>query len=287
MIYVFFNPLSNNNKGTFAEKEIAKIFSNKEIEFSDITTLQNIMQKIDTLSEDDQIIIAGGDGTLTRFVNDIYEHKPKQQIYFYPSGSGNDFFNDIKDSCDIVNNLVPLEEYIKSLPEVTVNGITRKFVNGIGIGIDGFCCEEGDKIRGTTNKKVNYTSIALKGLLYKFTPSNAKVTIDGVTKNYKKVWLAPTMLGKYYGGGMKIAPNQNRLNKDNLVTNVVLHNASRLGILFNFSSVFKGTHSKLTKIVDFNIGHEISVEFNKPQALQIDGETIRNVSSYSVKFLRD
>ena len=34
--------------------------------------------------------------------------------------------------------------------------------------MDGYCCEEGDKHRAVSDKPVNYTTIAIKGLLYKF-----------------------------------------------------------------------------------------------------------------------
>lgn len=284
MIHVLLNPLSNNKKGQNAELELKKIFVDKEISFTDITSLKNAADFCKKLKKTDTIIISGGDGTLTRFADDIYSENLKQKVFLYPKGSGNDFLHDIKDKCNFQNNLIPLNDYISNLPVVTVNGVTRYFINGIGMGLDGFCCEEGDKIRSKSDKKVNYTTIALKGFFGKFHPYNAKVTVDGVTKEYNNVWLAPTMLGRYYGGGMMIAPSQNRLNKEHTLTNVVLSTKSRLKILLNFPKIFKGTHTVLTDILDFRTGHEIKVEFDKPTSLQIDGETIRKVRTYSVKF---
>lgn len=284
MIHVLLNPLSNNKKGQNAELELKKIFVDKEISFTDITSLKNAADFCKNLKKTDTIIISGGDGTLTRFADDIYSENLKQKVFLYPKGSGNDFLHDIKDKCNFQNNLIPLNDYISNLPVVTVNGVTRYFINGIGMGLDGFCCEEGDKIRSKSDKKVNYTTIALKGFFGKFHPYNAKVTVDGVTKEYNNVWLAPTMLGRYYGGGMMIAPSQNRLNKEHTLTNVVLSTKSRLKILLNFPKIFKGTHTVLTDILDFRTGHEIKVEFDKPTSLQIDGETIRKVRTYSVKF---
>ena len=66
------------------------------------------------------------------------------------------------------------------------------------------------KAAGKTD--INYAGIAIKGLLFKYKPRNAVVTVDGVTKTYKKVWLSPTMQGRYYGGGMIPTPNQGRLS---------------------------------------------------------------------------
>ena len=49
-----------------------------------------------------------------------------------------------------------------TIPEVTVEGKTYRFINGIGFGIDGYCCEEGDSQRAKSDKKINYTVIARK-----------------------------------------------------------------------------------------------------------------------------
>ena len=73
-----------------------------------------------------------------------------------------------------------------------VNGKTSYFLNGIGYGIDGYCCEKGDEIRQKSSKPVNYTMIALRGLIYDYQPTDAVVTVDGVKHVYHKCWLAPT-----------------------------------------------------------------------------------------------
>ena len=50
-----------------------------------------------------------------------------------------------------------------------------------------------------------------------------------------------------------------------------------------FPSIFKGEHLKHTKHAKVFTGKHITVEFDRPVALQIDGETILNVKSYEVK----
>lgn len=284
MIYVLINPLSNNGKGGLAEAELRDLFTGKELSFFDVTKYESAAEICKQAGADDEIIVAGGDGTLTHFVNDVYEMKLSQKISLYFCGSGNDFMNDVKDRVSIQNKLIPLNEFMKSLPKVTVNGMTRYFINGIGYGIDGYCCEEGDKVRATSDKPVNYTSIAIKGLLGKYKPRNATVTVDGETRTYKRVWLAPSMLGRFYGGGMMVAPAQDRLNKEKTLTNVVCHKGRKLKILMMFPNIFKGAHTKFSDIIDFRTGHSIQVEFDKPCALQIDGETVLNVKSYSVSY---
>ncbi|MBR5645574.1 MAG: hypothetical protein IKX23_02920 [Treponema sp.] len=283
MINVFFNFLANNGD-SFKEKEkISKMFEKEQVDFYEAALIGNYYEKIKTLKKNDIIIIAGGDGTLNRFINDIYGKKISQKLFLYSCGTGNDFLNDIQKYLKIENNLVPLEDFIKSLPVVKVNGMEKYFINGIGYGIDGYCCEQGDIQRDKSPKKVNYTKIAIMGMLGGYKTTDAKITVDGKVYEYKNVWLAPSMMGRFYGGGMMIAPDQDRFNKEKTITCVVCFEKSKLKLLMNFPKIFKGEHTKLPMIKIFE-GHNIKVEYNRPVALQIDGETIRNVSSYEASY---
>ena len=284
MVYVFWNKESNNGKAAEAKAELEKVFEGQELNFFDVKEINNNAEICKDFNNSDKIIIAGGDGTLSRFVNDIYELHLTNEIYFYTCGTGNDFVNDVREKCEIKNNLIPMNEFLKSLPVVTVNNEKHYFINGIGYGIDGYCCEEGDKLRAVSDKPVNYAGIAIKGMLGKFKPCGGSVTVDGVTTRYKKIWLAPTMIGRFFGGGMKITPDQDRLNKEHLVSNCVFHDSGMLKTLMVFPSIFKGEHVSHKDIIEIKTGHEVKVEFDKPCALQIDGETYTNITSYSVSY---
>ena len=80
------------------------------------------------------------------------------------------------------------------------------------------------------------------------------------------------MKGRYYGGGMIIAPNQDRFN--DTVSVVVFKGKSKLKTLMIFPSIFKGEHIKKEKNVVIYTGKEITVRYEKPAALQIDGDGI-------------
>ena len=79
-----------------------------------------------------------------------------------------------------------------------------------------------------------------------------------------------------------VAPNQDRSNKTLSV--VVYMTMSKLKALIAFPSIFKGEHIKKEKMVKVFEGKEIEVKFDVPCALQIDGETVLNVSSYKVHY---
>ena len=175
----------------------------------------------DDINEIHRFYACGGDGTLNRFVNDIGDTELDNDIYYFAVGSGNDFLHDIGGSKYDKPRLI--NKYLKDLPTVNVNGREYRFINGIGYGIDGYCCEVGDRMRAESKKKINYTSIAIKGLLFHYHPTNATIIDDGKEHKYKKVWLAPTMNGRFYGGGMMPSPNQDRLSEHGEISVMVMH----------------------------------------------------------------
>lgn len=278
--YILYNPLSG--KGDCLENAMfLEVYIDDDVTYIDITRIKNYSVFISSLEADDYIIIAGGDGTLNRFINDTSSLSIPQEILYFPTGTRNDFACDLRKSA--YTNPFPINKYLEHLPTVEVKGKAYHFINAVGFGIDGYCCQVGDELRKQPDKKINYTSIAAKGLLGSFNPRNAKVTVDGSSYNYKKVWIAPTLNGRYYGGGMMAAPNQERLSEDQTISLMLFHGAGRLKTFCIFPTIFRGTHVKHKRQVAIFNGHEITVEFDRPTPLQIDGETILDVTSYTAR----
>lgn len=278
---ILYNPLSGGGHGEENARKIRFLLPEAQLDFADITEIGDYRLFFQQLPPERTLILAGGDGTLNRFLNDTQGLVMECPLLYFAAGSGNDFQRDVAEVYP--EGLVPLEGYIQGLPRVRVQGREYLFLNGIGYGIDGYCCQEGDRLREKKNKAPNYTVIAIKGLLFHYKPTGAEITVDGETKTYKKVWLAPTMHGRYYGGGMMPAPNQNRLSEDRTVSTMVFHSSGKLKTLMIFPSIFSGTHIRHEDVVEVRSGQDITVRFDRPTALQIDGETILNVTEYQVR----
>ncbi len=276
-LFVLYNPIAGDRNGQSAAENAASFIKDKECVYLDVTKVTDYKGFSNELAADDAILVCGGDGTLNRFVNNIYDLKLSQAIYYYATGSGNDFLRDL--GVSVEDCPVRIDRYLKNLPTVTVEGKSYHFLNGVGYGIDGYCCEVGDELR-KKGKKPDYTGIAIKGLLFHYKPTNAIVTVDGVTTTYKKVWIAPTMYGRYYGGGMMPVPDQDRNHPERGFAVMLMHNSGKLRTLCVFPSLFKGEHIKFKKRVQIIRGQDITVEFDRPVTLQIDGETIFNVKKY-------
>ena len=268
MKYYLYNPLANN--GIKPSIDLEKAINIVGLDYKKF---------FDELKPEDEVVLVGGDGTISHLIMELPDYEYKNNVYLLANGTGNDFMNDIEAPLD---KEVLLNEYLKNLPTVRVNGITRKFINNMGFGIDGYCCEEADKIKAVTpNKKIDYTAIAIKGLLFKFKPRHVKLTIDGKTYEYDNAWLAPTMKGRFYGGGMMVAPGQDR--KTDKLTVVVYACKSKLKSLITFPSIFEGKHVEKKDMVHVFTGNKVHVEYDSPCAAQIDGDTVLNVLEYDAE----
>lgn len=277
---VLYNPLSSTGKGEEKARRLINILGeNAHVEFQSLIDIEDKRAFLDQLPADTIPVITGGDGTLSRFVNEL-KGNPTRDIYYYPAGTGNDFLNDLGKTGDTEPFL--LNPYITDLPKIHFNGETHTFINGVGYGIDGYVCEEGDRIRKKTGKPINYTGTAVKGLLYAYKRTFATVTVDGKTMTFPYVWMTPTMLGRYFGGGMMCAPGQDRLNPEGTVSLMVMRCKSKIRTLLLFPSIFKGNHVRKTDIVSMFKGHEMYVKFDRPTALQIDGEVFSGITEYTV-----
>ena len=121
MKYYLYNPLSNNGiRPEFKE-------GSNVIEVIGL----NYQEFFNNLKSDDEVVLVGGDGTINYLINEIDTDNLKNNIYIKKSGTGNDFLVDLG---KVDEEEVLINDYLKNLPTVEVNGMKRKFINGIGYG---------------------------------------------------------------------------------------------------------------------------------------------------------
>ncbi len=278
MNYILYNPKANNENN-----DLNIVPGSEELEKRGVKKVSLIGLDVPSfckgLSPDERVLICGGDGTLHHFANNAYGLEFPCTVCALRSGTGNDFLNDIGQQGS--ENLIDIREHLKNLPEVEIKGEKRRCLNGVGLGVDGAVCRGVEEFKAKTNKKkANYTTIALDQLLRKYKRPTGRVTVDGVTHEYTDLWAISTMKGKYFGGGMMIAPGQSR--ESGKVSVMAMHGGSKPKTLAVFLKVFKGTHVKHTEMVEIFEGYDVTVEFDEPRDLQIDGEVYTDVSTYTV-----
>ena len=79
--YVLYNPLAGSGAGKDAAMQLRSAPS-EELEFRDITAVESYADFFDRIGPAAKVILAGGDGTLNRFLNDTAELALPNPIYY-------------------------------------------------------------------------------------------------------------------------------------------------------------------------------------------------------------
>jgi len=269
MYLIIHNPLSFNRKSKKTTAKIVKFFQKNNIPFNlrstfKIDDLAGFLKANPTITD---VVYCGGDGTINYMINHVNVTALKPNIHLAQSGSGNDFLRSLK----------PLKKANITIGEAKTDAGTVKFINGCGLGVDAAVCHyvNADKHKN----KLSYFINAFKGMST-FVPMQMTVEVDGVVHHYEKTFFAAIQNGRYFGGGMKIAPDADPSTDTYKV--VIGHSLSRALISFLFMTIYSGSHVKLKKYVTILEGKHIKVSVDSPQYFQADGEVMENVSSLTI-----
>jgi YegS/Rv2252/BmrU family lipid kinase len=210
----------------------------------------------------DAVVAVGGDGTVNEVVNGIFGYNTPLGIL--PVGRGNDFFHSLSNNRLIDIILRPFTE--TKLRMIDVGKINnRYFINVAGVGFDAFVADIAEPIRFLG--PIAYLSSALIGLFKnKGFPLNIKIDDKKFDMNALLVAIAN---GKYFGGGMKIAPDASPW--DGKFDVCLIENASKIEILKTLPKVYKGEHIFHPKV---RMMKARSIEIFSPYKFpaEVDGE---------------
>lgn len=277
MDILLFNPLSRNGR---KEKFIKSIVDHLEGKGNKVST-QNLLDITDvkafleTLDPHDRLILVGGDGTLNRLANKIYDLEYPNPLYMYQAGTGNDFIRSLKTK----EKVVLIKPYLKDLPTVTYENQSQYFLNGAGAGLDGFIGYLVNHSKYKKNK-LNYFRHAFEGFA-KFKPIEATVTYDGISVSEKKMWFVSVMHAPYFGGGMKIAPKASRNERSLYV--VMVKKIPKWLLIFIFPTIYLGWHVIFKRYVSIKRVDHVSIKFEKDTYLQIDGDVMYPVKTFEAR----
>ncbi|MDA3931598.1 MAG: diacylglycerol kinase family protein [Tenericutes bacterium] len=270
MFLILHNPLSSNKKSRKKTKKIVRLFKRKNIPFIVRSSLKinNMHQFLDRREYITDILLLGGDGSINYFINNVDVYKIKQRIHLAKSGSGNDF----------LKSLLPLGSADVYIGQAKLdNDKPVKFINGCGLGFDGLVCHyvnNDDK-----KSKISYLINVFRSIL-NFNSQDIKVTVDGTENTYKRAYIASVQNGRYYGGGMKVAPSAN-ITKDSYEV-IIVHNLNKLLLQVLLLSIYPGWHRFIKKRVTILRGKNIQVDFSKPTYFQADGEVQSTIKTIRV-----
>jgi diacylglycerol kinase family enzyme len=266
---IIHNPLSFNRRSKWTTARIVRFFKKNGIPFILRSTfkIDDLMAFLKANPSITDIVYCGGDGTINYMINHVDVGVIQPRIHFAQSGSGNDFLRSLK----------PLGKGDIRIGNAVTDVGTVKFVNGCGIGIDGFICHfvNADKHKN----KLSYMINAFRGFT-RFHPVRMTVTVDGVATEFPRAYFAAVQNGRYFGGGMKVAPAADP--RSDTFQIVVAHSISRFLLSFLFMTIYSGLHLRFRRYVTLLVGKKIDIKVDRPQYFQNDGEVLENVSSVRV-----
>lgn len=277
MDILLFNPLSRNGRKEKFIKSIVDHLENKgnKVKTQNLLDITDVKAFLETLDPHDRLILVGGDGTLNRLANKIYDLEYPNPLYMYQAGTGNDFIRSLKTK----EKVVLIKPYLKDLPTVTYENQSQYFLNGAGAGLDGFIGYLVNHSKYKKNK-LNYFRHAFEGFA-KFKPIEATVTYDGISVSEKKMWFVSVMHAPYFGGGMKIAPKASRNERSLYV--VMVKKIPKWLLIFIFPTIYLGWHVIFRRYVSIKRVDHVSIKFEKDTYLQIDGDVMYPVKTFEAR----
>ena len=227
------------------------------------------------------LVILGGDGTVNEVINGI-DHYNEVLLGYIPSGSSNDLARSLgipKDPLEALTHILKPTKF-KYLDHGEITFLDkelppRKFTCSSGMGYDAAVCIEVQQspLKKSLNRfgagKFVYIAIAIKQVLTA-PRSNATVTVDGVSMGtFKKFLLISSMIHKYEGGGLLMAPQADPT--DGKLTVTLVHGLSKAKVLILLPTIFIGKHVRYKGVETFHCSQiEIKTDINT--AVHTDGE---------------
>ena len=218
----------------------------------------------------DEILILGGDGTLSEAINGIMrstlapEQRAKVQVGLMPRGTGNDwgrYWNLNKNHKESLRRFFEGEAHPIDLGCVTYwrNNIEhhRYFINSVGFGVDPLCCKKAEALKYYIGSHhVNY----LFGLIAAIVQHKAQhmiLTVDGKQAVNDALFTMNIGNGPFSGGGIRQNPEADPQD----------------GIFNSFAAMPKLYNGRLTELpfVYPIVGKEIEITYRKHILFEADG----------------
>ncbi len=231
----------------------------------------------------ERVVAIGGDGTVNEVVNGFFEDgkpiAPDATFGLIPFGTGGDFRRtvglpqDIADAAAAIAGGQRRKIDVGKLSFVATDGTpaTRMFANIASFGVSGvvdrLVNESGKKLGG----KLSFMFASVRAT-WSYKNQRVQITLDGKDRIDLSINTVAVANGKFFGGGMKVAPDA---ELDDATFDVVAIGDLGMGEVLKMSrKIYKGDHLSMDK-VSVRRAKVVEAEGIDPAAvieLDVDGE---------------
>lgn len=266
------NPTAGNGQALKTQDRIHRILDNTDhffsIEKTSAPREATHMAHKAVAEKYDVLVAVGGDGTIFEVINGMAGSDVLLGII--PAGTGNDLARTagIPRAVNEALQMI-LQPHVSPIDIGRLNG--KYFVNVASIGFDAQVVQQCNHMKKFAPGPLPYVLSVLKTLIgYK--NKHYKILLDGKLLE-REILLISIANGKYYGGGMMIAPDA--AIDDGYFDVCIINKMSKFRILTLFPTIFKGTHIRLPEVEYFKAKH-IKI-FANNMIINCDGEIVSNI----------
>ncbi len=239
----------------------------------------------------ESIVAVGGDGTANEVVNGFFRDgraiNPEASLSLVTSGTGGDFRRTlgleagVERAIERLTAATPKRVDVGRVRFVDPQGrpAERLFLNIASFGLSGEVMERVNRARITKRlgSRVAFGWNSVRAILALRAPAVRLKAFDasdaGVIDEEIAVAQAAICNGRYFGGGMMIAPDA--LPDDGLFDVVVIAGVTRREMIARLDELYKGAHVKDPKVRVFRAARVIAAPAaggGRPIRMEIDGE---------------
>src|SRR2546423_1652781 len=204
----------------------------------------------------DLVVAVGGDGTINEVVNGFFTEKgavrPQASFGIVPAGTGGDFIKTL----GVPRETAAAAAALKSAPRAIDVGrlayvasdgkpAVRHFINIASFGISGLVDRYVNQSSKALGGKLSFALATLKaGAAYK--NATVRMVLDGGIPKEGKIYNIAVANGRYFGGGMKVAPDA--ALDDGMFDVITMGDFGFGDLLFRGLDIYSGKHLRNPKV---------------------------------------
>jgi len=229
----------------------------------------------------ERIVVAGGDGTTSEVVSGLLGAQLGNyaEVAPLPLGTGGDMLRTL----EVPRQLDRALEGIAAGSSKRVDAgrvrytdregrqRTTHFLNVTSFGVSGLITELVNRATKALGGRVSFLLGTLRGIS-RYQPEPVRIRVGGELVHDGPLVLGTAANGRYFGGGMQVAPRAEPT--DGLLDVVVIPGFSKARLLRELPRIYRGTHLAVPE-VSFHRGQRIEAEAPPGRVwVEIDGEPL-------------